>query len=358
MIESRLNKVLEKMEGEGLSQMLVTDPWSIFYLTDFYMNPMERFYGLLIKKGETPVFFLNNLFFVTQDTGTREVWYADSDPAMEIVAKEITPGEPLGVDKILPARFLLPLMQAAQASDYILASDCIDDARAIKDEEEQERMIEASRINDLAIGKVKELLHPGVTEREIADQMKAVYVSLGAEDNSFDPIIAFGENCADGHHVPDGTVLKEGDSVIFDVGCRKNGYVSDITRTFFWKTVSERDRQIYEIVLKAQRAAIEAVRPGVPICEIDATARDIITAEGYGKNFNHRLGHFLGMEVHEKGDVSLANQNRTVPGMVFSIEPGIYLAGEMGVRIEDLVLVTEDGCRRLNLCPKELEVVG
>ena len=181
---------------------------------------------------------------------------------------------------------------------------------------------------------------------------------LSVSDYSFTPLVAFGANAADPHHEPDGTVLKAGDCVLFDVGCVRDGYCSDMTRTFFYREISEHSRQIYEIVRRANEAAEALVCPGVRLCELDAAARDLITAEGYGPQFNHRLGHFIGLKEHEFGDVSSAFVWPVEPGMIFSIEPGIYLAGDIGVRIEDLVLVTETGVQILNRYPHTLEIIG
>ena len=129
-------------------------------------------------------------------------------------------------------------------------------------------------------------------------------------------------------------------------------------RTFYFRTVSDEHRHIYDTVRRANEAAIAKIKPGVPLCELDLTARNLIAGEGYGPNFNHRLGHFIGLGEHEYGDVSSVNAQETVPGMIFSIEPGIYVVGDTGVRVEDLVLVTEDGCEVLNRYPKELEIIG
>ena len=152
-------------------------------------------------------------------------------------------------------------------------------------------------------------------------------------------------------------MLKEGDVVLFDVGCMKDGYCSDMTRSFYYKTVTDEHRVVYETVKAANEAAIAKVKPGVPLKELDLAARDLITNAGYGPYFNHRLGHFIGLSEHEYGDVSSVNETKAVPGMIFSIEPGIYLAGDTGVRIEDLVLVTEDGCEVLNHYSKKLEIL-
>ena len=357
MKQNRIDRIMEQLEGMGVSQMLIVDPMSIFYLTGVYNDPHERFYGLLLKKDGNHIYFLNNLFSIPQEVGAKKVWYSDTDPAMDIVAEYVDKDAPLGVDKDLKARFLLPLMEKRAASAFINTSLAVDVVRGIKDEEEQEKMRAASRINDLAMAELKKLVHSGVTEREIADQLLEIYQNLGADGFSFTPLIAFGPNAADPHHGPDDTVLKEGDVVLFDVGCIKDGYCADMTRSFYFGSVSDAHREIHEIVRAANEAAIAKVKPGIPLKELDAAARDLITAKGYGPQFNHRLGHFIGLAVHDFGDVSAKNETVAVPGMIFSIEPGIYLVGDTGVRIEDLVLVTEDGCEVLNKAPKALEIL-
>ena len=357
MKQNRIDRIMTQLEAMGVSQMLIVDPMSIYYLTGVWNMPHERFYGLLLKKDGGHIFFLNNLFTIPQDVGIEKVWYSDTDPVMEIVARYIDPSSPLGVDKDLKARFLLPLMEQGAAPRFINTSLAVDTVRGIKDEEEQEKMRTASAINDAAVAQLKTCIHAGVTEKEVAEHLMDIYLSLGAEGFSFDPLVAFGANAADPHHGPDGTVLKEGDVVLFDIGCIKDGYCSDMTRSFYFGSVSDAHREVYETVRAANEAAIAKVRPGVPLKELDLAARDLITAKGYGPNFNHRLGHFIGLSEHEFGDVSCVNETKAVPGMIFSIEPGIYLTGDTGVRIEDLVLVTEDGCEVLNHFPKTLEIL-
>ncbi len=358
MKENRVARVMEVLKKMGLSQMLIVDPMSIYYLTGVYVAPFERFYGLYLRADGQHRFFLNNLFNVPQEVGIEKVWYSDTDPVMEMVAKYMDKTTLLGVDKDLKARFLLPLMEMKAASGFVNASLAVDQTRGIKDAIEQEKMRVASDINDKAMARFRELIHEGVTEKEVADGMLKIYLELGADGYSFDPIVSFGANAADPHHEPDDTVLKAGDCVLFDVGCIRDSYCSDMTRTFYYKEVSEECRKIYDIVRAANEAAIAKIRPGVPLCELDLTARNLITDQGYGPNFNHRLGHFIGLNEHEFGDVSSVNTQKAEPGMIFSIEPGIYLTDNTGVRIEDLVLVTEEGCEVLNHYPKELEIIG
>lgn len=357
MKQERIKRVLERMKEQDLTQILICDPISIYYLTGIYLVPEERFYALYLNENGRHVFFINELFVVPKDLKIEKVWYCDVDPIMDIVAERIDHSAVLGVDKNLSAKFLIPLQEKNVAAGYVVASACIDQVRGCKDFEEQKKMKEVSRINDLAMAEFKKRIVEGITEKELTEQMLTIYKNLGADGFSFEPLVIFGENGAEAHHVPDDTVIKEGNSVLLDVGCRKDMYCSDMTRTFFYKNISKKHQSIYELVKRANEAAIAALKPGIRLNVIDKIARDIITQAGYGDKFTHRLGHFIGMEVHEFGDVSSASEMIATPGMIFSIEPGIYLEGEVGIRIEDLVLITEEGCIRLNQYTKELEIV-
>ena len=357
MKENRVRAVLANLEQLGLSQMLITDPLSIFYLTGRMIQPLERFYGLYLNSRGEHRIFINLLETVPEDLGVEKVRFSDSDPFMDLVAAALDPREPLGVDKNMAARFLLPLLHRGAAPDFVNASPALDMARAVKDGAEQELMRRASRLNDEALAALRPYIREGISELELAEQLKSLYRELGADGLSFPPLVAFGANAASGHHWPDGTRLRAGDCVLVDAGCTCEGYCSDMTRTWFFRSVSPRQRQVYELVRRANEEAEAAVRPGVPLRELDRIARDIISEAGFGPNFTHRLGHFIGLEDHDFGDVSASAEGAAIPGNIFSIEPGVYLEGELGVRIEDLVLVTEDGCELLNRLPKQLDVI-
>ena len=186
----------------------------------------------LLKADGHHYYFLNHLFNVPGDVGVEKVWYSDTDPVPEIVAAHLDKNAVLGVDKDLKARFLLPLMEMKAAAGFVNGSLAVDITRGVKDTEEQEKMRISSAINDKAIAKFKDLIHEGISEKEVADQMLQIYLDLGADGYSFEPLVAFGANAADPHHSPDDTVVKPGDCVLFDVGCIKDGYCSDMTRTF------------------------------------------------------------------------------------------------------------------------------
>ena len=353
---TRVDRVIEKMKENGLSQILVCDPLSIKYLTGTMVYPGERMYVLLIKETGELTLFANRLFTIDR-LPCETVWYSDSDNSVGMIAERINSDEVLGIDKEWPARFLIPLLDSCSNLKVRLSSDCIDDVRAVKDAEEIEKMREASRINDMVILKARDHVHEGMTEKELAAFIDQEYINCGAEGNSFPSIVSFGKTAADPHHMPDDTVLKDGDVILIDMGCRKNGYCSDMTRTFFYRKANEKQIFIHDLVRRANENAESVIKPGMRLCDIDAAARDIISAAGYGQYFTHRLGHFIGQAVHEKGDVSASYTNRVIPGMIFSIEPGVYLPEEFGVRIEDLVLVTEDGCEVLNKVNKHYEII-
>lgn len=359
MDNHRIASVLDNLAAQGLSQLLVCDPRSIQYLTGAYVEPGERFLGLLLRAGESrPTLFLNELFTAPADIEAEVVSFNDTDDPIALLAERCDAAAALGCDKNLPARFLIPMMERNVAAGFALASDAVDDARAIKDDEERALMRAASATNDAAMARFRELVHEGATEQEIAGKLEDIYRELGAQGHSFAPIVSFGANAADPHHEPDGTVLKEGDVVLFDVGCRQDEYCADMTRTFFFGEPDEEQRRVYEIVRQANEAGRAAVHPGARFCDIDGAARKVIEDAGYGPYFTHRLGHQIGLDVHEPGDVSSVNEACVQQGMCFSIEPGIYLPGRFGVRIEDLVIVTENGCEVLNAYPRELETLA
>lgn len=354
MKQNRLKKLLADMKEKNIPQLIVTDPSSIFYLTGKWIHPGERMLVLYMNLDGNHKLFINELFPVYEDLGVEKVWFKDTDDSAELLAKYIHKDHVIGIDKNWPSKFLLKLIQLNAAKSYVNGSDIIDKIRMKKDEEEREFMRRASKINDEAIERLINIIPEGLTEKEMGQRLLKIYEELGAEGFSFEPIIAYGANAADPHHEGDNSRVKEGDCVIIDIGCKYKSYCSDMTRTVFYKNTPEKSEEIYNIVLEANRRAISIVKPGVRFCDIDKAARDYIESKGYGKYFTHRTGHSIGIDVHDLGDVSSINTDIVEPGMIFSIEPGIYLPGEVGVRIEDLVLVTEDSCEVLNSFTKDV----
>ena len=357
MNKERIDGVVANMKEAGLDYLLISEPSSIDYLIDYVNNPGERMYVLMLgAKGDHKLFF-NKLFFVYKDLGIDIVWHSDVDDAIQTIVDNLKEVKKIGIDKHWSANFLLDLMEKLPDVKFVNGSKCVDYKRLVKDDREQQLMIEASIINDKAMNEMIKQVALDLSEVEVASKLKDIYQKLGATDISFDTIVAYGKNGANPHHENDDSRLNPGDSIIIDMGCKYQGYCSDMTRTVFYKEVSQEAKEVYELVKAANEAAEAIIKPGVKLCDIDKTARDLITKAGYGKEFNHRLGHFIGKDVHEYGDVSVNFDLEVQEGMIFSIEPGVYLAGKFGVRVEDLVLVTKDGCKVLNSYTKDLIVI-
>lgn len=233
--------------------------------------------------------------------------------------------------------------------------DKINKLREVKDEKEIIYIEKAEEIGDKAFYHMIEYIRPGMTEKQVALELEYTMKSLGASGLSFDTIAASGENSSLPHAVPTDRILCEGDLLTMDFGCIFEGYCSDMTRTvFIGKSISEEKKLVYDTVLKAQLAALSMMKPGAKCSDVDAVARNIIADAGYGEYFGHGLGHSVGLFIHEEPRCSRKCDTILKPGMTMTCEPGIYLPGKFGVRIEDLVVITEGGHINLSKSPKEL----
>lgn len=351
---TRIEKLQQLMKEEKVDACIISDKDAMRYFIGKGFSCGERMVALLIEKSGKPKLFLNDLFPCEELEEATIVRINDTDDGVLALANSFE-AETIGVDKVWHAGFLLRLMELKPASRYVNGALLSDLVRSIKSEEEKACMRKASQLNDLVMEEVARLIQVGKTEKQLAEEINQAFRTIANSEPSFTTIVAFQENCADPHAEPSDKVLEEGMPIIVDMGCRYKGYCSDMTRTFFVgkKTMEE----VYDTVLKANLAAIKAVKPGVSFKEIDHAARTVIEEAGYGPYFIHRLGHGIGLSVHEPYDVSGSNEMIVKPGMCFSIEPGIYLPNQGGVRIEDLVIVTEEGCEVLNHYPKDQPVL-
>lgn len=350
------NKRMEKiMKQHKIQQLLVSSPKSIAYYTGLEIDPQERFLALLIHQDGRHQIFSNALFLIEPTPAYEVIEHFDHENPVIGLESYLT-GSTIGIDRWLRAEFVFELQQQFPEKTFVDGSDIIEGIQAIKTSEEIDKMKEASRLNDLVMEDIIKELNVGVTEKEIEEKLRIAFKKVGADGPSFDPIIAFGENGANPHAGVSDRALKAGESIVLDFGCIKDGYCSDMTRTYF---LNENPlKPVYDLVLQAQLAAIEAIKPGACFADVDQAARQLIEAKGYGTQFFHRLGHGIGKEVHEPFDVSGNNLRLIQPGMCFSIEPGIYLEGVGGIRIEDLVYVDEQGYGQvLNHVPKDREVL-
>ena len=241
--------------------------------------------------------------------------------------------------------------------ELIPAQELLDGLRASKDEEEIAAMVQAQKITDAAFGEILNYIRPGMTEQEVAARLVYELLRRGGRKVSFDPIVAAGANGSMPHAVPGETVIQKGMFVTMDFGCVYDGYCSDMTRTVAVGQPTQEMERVYETVLAAQKAGIAAAQAGMPGRELDAAARKVIEEAGYGDYFTHSFGHSLGLEIHESPNASPSETRPLPAGTVISAEPGIYLPGRFGVRIEDVLVLEEGGCRDIAQSPKNLIVL-
>jgi len=357
----RLNELLRSSKFQGI--VLNPGP-TLTYLTGLHFHLMERPTVLIIKAGETPVLVLPELessklggaFFdikpftfgdnPAQWPDAFERALASLDMRSGTVAVEPTRLRYLELDY---------LMQAAPALQFKNGDSLLSNLRMIKDSSEVGDIRQAIRIAEQAFLETIKVVRPGMTEREVAAELTLQLIRHGSDSEfPFAPIIASGPNSANPHAVPTDRRLQPGDLVVVDWGAASNGYISDLTRTLAIGEVDDELRKIASIVASANAAGRQAGVPGLPAGAVDAATRKVIDQAGYGSYFIHRTGHGIGMEGHEPPYIFGENTLELMPGMTFTIEPGIYLPDRGGVRIEDNVLVTAEGLETLSTLPREL----
>ena len=352
----RLEKVLKEMQKRQLTHLIINDPSSIDYLINYKNNPGERMYLLLLSSDGHHKLFMNNLFYLDHELDIEQVWYSDTDNYLQLLADEFDGACSIGIDKNFPARFLIPLMNLVDECHFELGSECVDRVRMIKDEKEQQLMIEASKINDLVVDEVINICAKGnLTEKEVSDQLAGIYQKHGCTGNSFEPIVAYGKNGADNHHSGDDSTLKPGDSIVIDIGGLYKGYCSDMTRTIFAGYIPVKIREIYDLVLKNQIQALKEMYDGANAKIAARNVKNDFKLHNY--DLVHSLGHGVGLDIHETPFISDIRDWTLKENMVVTDEPGIYLTGTYGVRIEDTVLITKSGCITLTKSDKNYIIV-
>ena len=347
------------MAHQDLEAVYVTSPVSIAYLTGFRADPHERLMALAVRSDRATLVvpaLERERAGANSEQAPVLAWRDGEDP-YALVLEALGECARLGVEKEH-----LTVLAAESLSSVVGARELVDVApeirrlRRTKTAAEMEKMARACAITDSVAEEVMQGLRPGQSELELAMRIGAAISACDAAP-SFDTSVQSGASSAIPHHNPSGRKLDAGDLVLIDFGAAFSGYCADLTRMAVVGEPTARQREIYAVVLRAHDAAIDAVRPGVTTGQVDAAAREVIEAAGFGPHFFHRVGHGLGLEVHE--DPSLDPESSTVlqPGMVFTIEPGIYLSSWGGIRIEDDVVVEAGGCRVLSKADRTLRVV-
>jgi len=353
------------MIDEGVDALILTPGPDMLYLTGFSEEAHERLLCLVVSQHAQSVFVcpsLNAEQVLLNPAGVTDIrdwadatgWHA----AFHQVAGELElAGATIAVGDDLAARFLLPIQVMLPGVRFVGGGNLVALLRCVKDDEELRLLRRASEITEAACQAGIDACRVGVTEREVADVIERAITSAGATV-SFDTIVAAGPNGALPHHRPGGRVLTHGDVVVLDLGATYENYRGDMTRTVAIGEASEEAQVVYDAVYRAGVAATAAVKPGAIPALVDAAARRTIELAGYGDYFIHRTGHGIGLAEHELPNIVDGNETPLEPGNCFSIEPGIYVPGQFGVRLENLVAVTDDGYESLNSpIPERIPVV-
>ncbi len=353
---THFEKIAEKLKDRGLDAMLVTSAPGEFYAVGFH--------------GE-------GVALITPD----KTWYYTDSRYIEAAQQQITGAQVAQLPKGVRYRDLVgDLVKEAGVSrlgfeeqymsvadhtiwtknveaEFIPASELLTELRQVKDADELAAMKEAQRITDEALLEILNFIKPGLTESEVAARLTYIMARKGAERNSFDPIVACGPNGSKPHAVPGPDVIQKGQFVTMDFGCVVGGYCSDMTRTVAVGQPSEEMELVYNTVLKAQLTGIATAHAGVTGKEVHEAAAKVIEDAGYGEYFGHGFGHSLGIEIHEDPGFHTRNDKPIPAGALLSAEPGIYLPGKFGVRIEDVIMLTEGGCIDITHSPKQLIIL-
>lgn len=356
--ENRIAVVQAEMGEKGVDFLMLAPTANMYYLTGIGTSPDERLQVFLLPQKGEPCFVLPEMYRNLVENAAEKwkliTWADGEDPAAPFETLLQGAGV-IAVDEQMWAQQLMQITPKAKGAKLTGAAELVGAGRVHKDQEEIARMKAAGEIVDAVLPEAVGYLREGITEKEMAWVLERLCREKGAEAISFSPIVGYGPNGANPHHRPSDTPLTPNTFIVMDFGARLNHYCSDMTRTVCFGKADEEMRRVYETVLAANRMGFATARPGVSCEEVDRAVRGVIEQAGYGPYFTHRTGHGLGLDVHEDVYIVEGNSRVLEPGMSFSIEPGIYLPGRFGVRIEDIAAVTENGVISLNECTRDLE---
>ncbi|MCB9110021.1 MAG: aminopeptidase P family protein [Anaerolineales bacterium] len=368
MTQARLDKLTASLRTSDLDAVILNPGPTLKYLTGLNFHLMERPVVLFVTPEKDPVLVLPELELPKVDLFPYKVQgipYGENpsewDEAFRKAAQLLgLDGKRIGVEprnlRLLEFRHV---KSGAPEADYPDAGDVLAELRLRKDKAEVDAMRKAVKIAQDSLEAVIPQIKIGMTEREIASELVMQLLKHGSESEiPFAPIVSAGPNSANPHASPTDRKLQAGDLLVVDWGGTYDGYISDLTRTFAVGEVDEECKKIHKIVQESNAAGRAAARPGIPCADVDKAARDVIEKSGYGKYFTHRTGHGIGMEGHEAPYMRGDNMQILETGMAFTVEPGIYLTERNGVRIEDNMVITENGAESLSDMPREIRVVG
>lgn len=351
--QERLDRTAELLSARGIGASVFGTGADLEYLIGSSVSSHERLTALVITASGNTTLVLPAVergdldLCAISDLRAEVVLWEDGEDAHHIVGNLVEDASTIAVGASLTADHLLPLQEITNAK-FVLANSVLKELFMRKDAAEVAALRDAGAAIDRVHARVAQMLKAGRTEREVAEEISAAIIEEGHTEVDF-VIVGSGENGANPHHDYSDRVINDGDIVVVDIGgTLPNGYHSDCTRTYVVGKPGERETAAWAALRQAQEAAVAAVRPGVPASEIDAIAREHLSQAGYGDCFIHRTGHGIGLSTHEEPFIMAGNDLVLEPGMAFSVEPGVYFSGEFGMRLEDIIVVTDDGAESVN----------
>ncbi|WGS64821.1 M24 family metallopeptidase [Marinitoga aeolica] len=361
MFKNRINKLREKMESKNLNAYLIINIENSSKPSSYYLTGFTGSFSIICIT-QNDVKFMTDGRYIEQaqkQTGVKPIIFKNKlSEELKNLLNNLPEGSKIGFESnTVSSNIYLKVLKTFENYEFIPAEDLVIEMRRTKSEDEVKFIKEAAIIAEKALQETLDTFIVGMTEKEFAAKLEYNMKLFGADNYAFETIVASGFRGALPHGIASNKKIENGELVVIDFGAYANGYNSDITRTIAVGKISEKQKEIYNLVLKAQTAAIKSAKPGMRYSDLDKVARDIISENGYGEFFNHSLGHGVGLEVHESPRVSKASDIISKPGDIITIEPGIYLPGELGVRIEDDILITEDGCEVLTSFDKNLIIL-
>ncbi|NUP47455.1 MAG: aminopeptidase P family protein [Catenulispora sp.] len=365
-LTDRLARAQKAAAEAGMDALLVSPGADLRYLTGYEALPLERLTCLVLPASGDPLMVVPALEQPAAEASPLgalnleiAAWHETDDPYALIASRLPGAGtlRTVGLDNHMWAEKVLNFRRVLPGAEQVLAGSVLGELRMRKTEQEIASLRAAGAAIDAVHRRVPEWLRPGRTEREVGKDIADAIIAAGHATVDF-VIVASGPNGASPHHELSDRVIQAGDQVVVDIGgTMPDGYCSDSTRNYSLGVPAAEYADYYKVLLAAQTAQCEAIRPGITAEELDAVGRDLIAAAGYGDKFIHRTGHGIGLETHEEPYIVSGSARPLEPGMAFSVEPGIYLAGKHGARIEDIAVCTADGGERLNLTTRDLVVV-
>lgn len=353
----RFDDIRKKLYSSGIDAMMITGDSNRRYVTGFPSTA-----GVALITGEKSYFFVDSRYIEAAKSKIKgaAVEMTDKNNSYEKLINTVIENagiKKLGVEEEVLSYSAFEGYRKKLNAELVPAQNIVTELRTVKSDEEINKLICAQRISERALEQVLEMIRPGMTERDVAAELTYRMLKEGAETLSFEPIVVSGVKSSMPHGVPGDNVIEAGDFLTMDFGCKYEGYCSDMTRTVAIGHASDEMKEVYQTVLAAQTAAIAEARAGMKGYELDAVARGVIERAGYGSCFGHGFGHGVGIDIHEAPTAGPSGQKAMPAGAVISAEPGIYIEGRFGVRIEDVIILREDGCENITRAPKELIIL-